>query len=257
MIMFDDFTASEIDTGATTIRVQYGGRGPAILFLHGFAQTHLMWHGVAPRLAQHFSVVCADLRGYGHSGCPPSRPAHTPYSKRTTAGEMVIVMERRGFPRFSVAGHDRGGRVAYRLALDHADRIERLAALDIVPTESAWARADSRFALAFWPWSLVAQSRPLPERVLAAAADAVVDQALSEWGSPPAAFLPETRAAYMQDSGPVSSWQEWSENVQGQAIEAGHFFPEEVPEQTAEALGPFFWVLSSQYILDLDEDLDL
>ena len=295
-MMFDDFTASEIDTGETTIRVRHGGRGPAIVLLHGFPQTHLMWHGVAPLLARDFNVVCTDLRGYGHSGCPPSSADHTPYSKRTMAREMVTVMERLGFPRFSVAGHDRGGRVAYRLALDHPARIERLAVLDIVPTESAWARADSRFALAFWPWSLLAQSEPLPERVLTEAADAVVDQALSEWGSPSAVFLPETRAAYIeglrdpahahaiceeyraaatidrehdqadrtsgrqiscpmlvlwsaqgplgtwysQDSGPVGLWQEWSDNVRGQAIEAGHFFPEEVPEQTAEAFGRFF-----------------
>src|SRR6266550_1010486 len=139
-IMFDDFTASEIDTGETTIRVRCGGGGPAILLLHGFPQTHLMWHCVAPQLARDFSVVCADLRGYGYSGCPPSSADHTPYSKRTMAREIVTVMERLGFPRFSVAGHDRGGRVAYRLALDYPERVERLAVLDILPTESAWAR---------------------------------------------------------------------------------------------------------------------
>jgi len=212
------------------------------------------------------------------------------------ARDMVTVMEGLGFPRFSVAGHDRGGRVAYRIALDHRDRVKRLAVLDIVPTETAWERADERFALAFWPWSLLAQSEPLPERVLTVAADAVVDQALSEWGSPSDVFSPEVRAAYIEalsdpahahaiceeyraaatidrehdrtdrgagrriacpllvlwsaegplgtwyahESGPVGLWQAWSNNVRGQAIKAGHFFPEEASEQTAEALAHFF-----------------
>lgn len=295
-MMFDGFTSTEIDTGETTILARYGGRGPALLLLHGFPETHLMWRSVAPLLAQNRTVVCADLRGYGHSGCPPFSAAHVPYSKRTMAQDMVTVMERLGFSRFSLVGHDRGGRVACRLALDHPDRIERLAVLDIVPTESVWTRADSRFALGFWPWSLLAQSEPLPERVLTAAADAVVDQALSEWGSPSSIFSPEIRAAYIEslrdaahahaiceeyraaatidrehdqrdravghriscpllvlwsakgpletwyagESGPVGLWQEWSNDVRGQAIEAGHFFPEEVPEQTAETLWRFF-----------------
>ena len=113
------------------------------------------------------------------------------------AQDMVTVMERLGFPRFSVAGHDRGGRVAYRMALDHPDRVDRLAVLDILPTETVWDRADARFALAFWPWSLLAQPEPLPERILAAAPDAIVDDALGGWGSPSAVFSPEVRAAYV------------------------------------------------------------
>src|SRR5205814_10505378 len=104
--------------------------------------------------------ISADLRGYGRSGCPRSAPDHEPYSKRAMARDMVAVMERLGFRRFSVAGHDRGGRVAYRLALDHPQRVHRTAVLDVIPTEEAWARSDARFALAFWPWSLLAQ----PER---------------------------------------------------------------------------------------------
>src|ERR1051325_4024060 len=130
------FTAAEIVTGETSIFVSSGGAGPPLLLLHGFPQTHLMWRGVAPLLAQHFTVVCADLRGYGRSGCPISSPDHSPYSKRAMAGEMVAVMERLGFARFSVAGHDRGGRVAYRMALDHPNRVDRLAGLDVLPTQT-------------------------------------------------------------------------------------------------------------------------
>lgn len=114
------------------------------------------------------------------------------------ARDLVGVMERLGFPRFSVAGHDRGGRVAYRLALDHPERVDRLAVLDIVPTETVWERADASLALSYWPWSLLAQPEPLPERILVAASDAIVDDALDGWGSPSTAFPPEVRAGYVQ-----------------------------------------------------------
>ena len=195
--MFDGFERAEIDTGEARIFVRHAGSGPPVLLLHGFPQTHLMWRGVAPRLARTFTVVCADLRGYGASACPPSAPDHAPYSKRTVAKDMVAVMSRLGFDRFSVAGHDRGGRVAYRMALDHPERMDRLAVLDVVPTETAWDRADDRLAIAFWPWSLLAQPAPLPERLIAAAPEAVIDNALSAWGSSDAAFSPAIRDAYV------------------------------------------------------------
>ena len=121
--------------------VRWSGSGVPLLLLHGFPQTHLMWRSVAPLLARNFTVVCADLRGYGRSGCPTSTPDHAPYAKRVMAQDMVIVMERLGFPRFSVAGHDRGGRVAYRLALDHPSRVDRVAVLDILPTRTVWEKA--------------------------------------------------------------------------------------------------------------------
>jgi haloacetate dehalogenase len=292
----DDFATTNIDTGEATIFVRSGGRGPALLLLHGFPQTHLMWRNVAPLLARDFTVVCADLRGYGRSGCPPSTTDHEPYSKRAMARDMITLMERLGFAQFFVAGHDRGGRVAYRIALDYVDRVERLAVLDIVPTESAWERADAQFALAFWPWSLLAQAEPLPEFILSTNSDAIVDHALREWGSSAAVFPQEIRTAYAEalrdplhahaiceeyraaatldrahdqvdreagrriscpllvlwsakgpletwytkESGPVGVWRQWSNEVRGQAFDAGHFFPEEIPEQTAEALGHFF-----------------
>jgi haloacetate dehalogenase len=292
----DDFASAEIQTGETSVFVRWNGSGPPVLLLHGFPQTHLMWRSVASQLACNFSVVCADLRGYGRSGCPVSTPDHAPYAKRAMARDMVTVMERLGFPRFSVAGHDRGGRVAYRMALDHPDRIDRLAILDVLPTEAVWDRADSRFALAFWPWSLLAQPEPLPERILAAAPDAIIDDALGGWGSPSVVFPPEVRAAYVQalrspdhahaiceeyraaatldrehdksdrvngrrivcpllvlwsargaldtwyveECGPIGLWRAWGNDVHGHALDAGHFFPEEAPEQTADALNDFF-----------------
>src|ERR1041385_203114 len=148
--MLEGFDAAEIETGETSIFACWRGSGPPVLLLHGFPETHLMWRDVAPLLARHFAIVCADLRGYGDSGCPTSTEDHAPYSKRAMARDMVAVMQHLGFPRFSVAGHDRGGRVAYRLALDHPERVERLAVLDVVPTIDAWEWADARLAIAFW-----------------------------------------------------------------------------------------------------------
>jgi haloacetate dehalogenase len=196
-VIFEDFEAIEVQAEETTIFLRRFGSGPAVLLLHGFPQTHVMWRSVAPLLARHFAVICADLRGYGRSGCPASRSDHSPYAKRAMANDMVSVMTQLGFPRFSIAGHDRGGRVAYRLALDHPQRLERLAVLDIVPTADTWERADKTLAIAFWPWSLLAQPEPLPERLISAAPDAVVDDALGAWGSPAIAFGAEVRAAYI------------------------------------------------------------
>jgi haloacetate dehalogenase len=191
------FASSFIDTGDASIFVRRGGSGPPLLLLHGFPQTHLMWRDVAPRLARTFTVVCADLRGYGQSSCPPSRPDHSPYSKRAMAKDAVAVMDALGCSTFSVAGHDRGARVAYRLALDYPDRVDRIAVLDIVPTADVWDRADSRFALSFWPWSVLAQPEPLPEQLLMAGAEAIVDDALSSWGTPAETFSREVRTAYV------------------------------------------------------------
>jgi haloacetate dehalogenase len=195
--VFDDFHSEVVETTAAAIFVRRGGAGPPVLLLHGFPQTHLMWRDVASRLAQRFTVVCADLRGYGRSRCPAPASGHASYSKRAMALDMAEVMRSLGIDRFSVAGHDRGARVAHRLAADHPDLIASLAVLDIVPTEAAWARADDRFARAYWPWSLLSQPEPLPERLLAGAPDAVVDNALSQWGSRQAAFSPAVRDAYV------------------------------------------------------------
>jgi haloacetate dehalogenase len=160
-----------------------------------------MWHGVAPILAEDFTVVCADLRGYGSSGKPKSTVDHSPYGKTVMANDMVRLMTGFGFSRFSIIGHDRGGRVAYRLALDHPDRVDRLALLDIIPTDEVFSRADARALLAFWPWSLLAQPEPLPERLIAGNAEAVVDDALANWGSDPEIVPSAIRAAYVSALG--------------------------------------------------------
>lgn len=167
------------------------GTGPPLLLLHGFPETRLMWRDIAPVLAEHHTVVTADLPGYGGSTVEPGRS-----SKRAMAADLVEVMAGLGFAEFGVAGHDRGGRVAYRMAVDHPDRVRALAVLDVIPAASAWRRADARLALSFWPWSLLAQPPPLPETVLSAAAGAVVADALSQWGSPASAFPDDVRAAY-------------------------------------------------------------
>ncbi|MEP6732275.1 MAG: alpha/beta hydrolase [bacterium] len=193
----EEFSERQIDIEGASIFVRCTGDGPPLLLLHGFPETHLMWRDVAPRLAQRFTVVCADLRGYGRSSCPPSAVDHSPYSKRAMANDMIRVMEQLGFARFAVAGHDRGGRVAYRLALDHPENICKVAVLDIGPTAVTWDLADHRFALAFWPWSLLAQSEPLPERLIGGAPDAVVDNALAQWGSGPTAFPAAVKLAYV------------------------------------------------------------
>lgn len=196
--MFSDFVSREIKTNDLKIFARTAGSGPPLLLLHGFPETHLMWRDVAPSLADDFTVVCADLPGYGQSGCPDSTRDHAPYSKRAMAQQMLMMMSKLGFERFSVAGHDRGGRVAYRMALDHSDRIDRLAVLDVLPVEIVWERADARFAVAFWPWSLLAQPEPLPERILTAVADAIIDDALGGWGTPSSIFPTEVRAAYVE-----------------------------------------------------------
>jgi haloacetate dehalogenase len=198
MRSMNDFEAMAVGTAGATINVRCAGSGSPVLLLHGFPQTLLMWREIAPILAADFTVVCADLRGYGDSSCPSSAPDHAPYSKRALAQDMVDVMDELGFSRFAIAGHDRGGRVAYRAALDHPERVENLAVLDVVPIDAAWERADNRLALAFWPWSLLAQAEPLPERMLAAAPEAVVEHALGgAWGTPASTFDDAVRGAYV------------------------------------------------------------
>jgi haloacetate dehalogenase len=196
--VFSEFEKFSADVGDTTLFARRSGSGPPLLLLHGFPETHLMWRSVAPHLAREFTVVCPDLRGYGASGKPASSSDHAAYSKRMLALDVLRLMQQQGFERFAVAGHDRGGRVAYRLALDHPEHVERLAVLDVIPTAEAFARADARFALAFWPWSLLSQPAPLPERLLGADPAAVVEDALASWGSDPACFPDDVRAAYVE-----------------------------------------------------------
>lgn len=166
--MFEGFTEFRIQTSATEIAGVTGGSGPPLLLLHGYPQTHVMWHLVAPRLAEHFRVVAADLRGYGASGKPPTTPNHEPYSKRAMAQDMVEVMESLGHTAFDVAAHDRGARVAHRMALDHSNRVRRLALLDIAPTREMYALTDDTFARAYWHWFYLIRPAPLPETMISA-----------------------------------------------------------------------------------------
>lgn len=194
--LFPEFSHRHVDVGQNVINLRMGGDGPPVLLLHGFPETHLMWREIAPALGARFTVVCADLRGYGDSGCPPSTADHMPYSKRAMASEMTVLMRSLGFSRFAIVGHDRGGRVAYRMALDHPDVVTKLAALDVVPISAAWDMADDRLALGFWPWSLLAQPAPLPEAMLTAAASSVIQNAIYQWGSPADCFPTTVVNAY-------------------------------------------------------------
>ena len=287
--MFDGFEEFDIATTGTTIHGRRGGEGPPVLLLHGIPETHLMWHRVAPQLAERFTVVAADLRGYGDSGTPPTAADHAPYSMREIALDQVEVMHALGHAQFDVVGHDRGARCAYRLALDHPDAVTRLAVLDIVPTGDTFSQAGMEFVRAFWVWLFLASEEPVPERLIAQAPDTIVNHMLDSW-SDRDAFPPAVRAEYIakfgdaptvhsiweeyrasatldrehdeadrgtrriacptlvlwSDTGPLATWYEpldvwktWASDVDGGPISAGHFIPEEAPDETAGRLIDF------------------
>ena len=164
--MFEGFKQERVETSEATIHIVHGGSGPPLLLLHGYPQTHVMWHLVAPRLAEEFTVVAADLRGYGDSSKPPGDAEHVRYSKREMARDQVEVMDRLGFESFFLAGHDRGGRVAHRMALDHPQRVRKLAVLDIVPTRTVFAHVDQYLATVYFHWFFLILPHPFPERLI-------------------------------------------------------------------------------------------
>jgi haloacetate dehalogenase len=164
--LFPGFASEWINTASGRIFARVGGKGPPLLLLHSFSETHVMWHRVAPQLADSFTLIIADLPGYGWSDMPESDEKHLPYTKRAMATTMIDLMERLGHVRFALAGHDRGGRVAYRLALDHPGRLSRLAVLDILPTYDYWERVNRLYALKIYHWSFLAQPFPLPETLI-------------------------------------------------------------------------------------------
>lgn len=282
---FEGFNLSRVDVGEATLRVRHGGSGPPLLLLHGYPETHMMWSRVADDLARDFTVIAPDLRGYGESTAPATTPDHETYSKRAMARDAVALMRHFGFDRFNLAGHDRGGRVAYRLALDHPDVLLKLSILDIIPTADVWKRANKAFALAYWHWSFLAQAHPFPETVIGADPEYFLFRG-SRGMFDPAAYADYVRclanpamvhaicedyragasydvAADEADRGktrikvPVqvlwgskgalaawydvlAIWRDWADDVQGQAIESGHFIPEENPAETLKVLRAFF-----------------
>ena len=166
MSLFPGFVRKKVRVSGATINLVIGGEGPPMLLLHGYPQTHAMWHKVAPNLARDHTVVCADLRGYGDSSKPRGVPGHLNYSKRAVANDMVEVMEDLGFLKFHVVGHDRGGRVGHRMARDHGKRVASLTVLDISPTLKVFQNVSMPLAKAFYHWFFLIQKAPLPERLL-------------------------------------------------------------------------------------------
>ena len=194
--MFPGFEVGLLRTSDTEIAFRKGGAGPPLLLLHGYPQTHVMWHKIAPALAERFTVVAADLRGYGDSGKPERQLCHTNYSKRVMAGDQVDLMAGLGFDRFSVVGHDRGARVTHRMALDHADRIEKAAVLDIAPTLTMYEGTDMAFARAYYHWFFLIQPFDLPERLIGADPGYYLECLLAAWSRKDDAFAPEALAEY-------------------------------------------------------------
>ena len=293
---FEGFEARTHDTGEAQIHARTGGRpdGPPLLLLHGFPQTHAIWHRIARRLAERWFLVMPDLRGYGDSSKPPGLPDHSNYSKRALAADMAALMRSLGHARFGVVGHDRGGRVAHRLALDHPQAVERLCVIDIAPTLDMYERTDLAFASRYYHWFFFIQPAPLPERLIGADARFYLHHTLGGWGSKGTAFLepqalaeyercfcrPETihgacedyRASFGIDLEhdrasrqrgeriacdmlvlwgqrgvvdklyqPIALWQaQCAGRVEGAAMPAGHFIPEELPDETAAAIERFF-----------------
>jgi haloacetate dehalogenase len=184
--------------GEASYFVSRGGDGPGVLLLHGFPQTHVCWREVAGRLADAFTVIAPDLRGYGASEAPPGGPHGEGYSKREMALEMLELMAALGHERFAVVGHDRGARVAYRLALDHGARVTRAAVLNVIPTIEQFERTGEGASLGFWPWFLLAQPAPFPERLLGADPAALLDHVFATWPSRPEAIASESRDAYLR-----------------------------------------------------------
>lgn len=196
--MFEGFSQQGIAVEGISINTLIGGSGPPVLLLHGFPQTHVIWHKIAPDLARRFTVVATDLRGYGDSAKPPSDDAHRTYSKRQTALDQVGVMAKLGFDRFAVVGHDRGGRVGHRLVLDHPERVNKLAVLDIVPTRKIFHSVDQEIATGYYHWFFLIQGDGLPERLLGLDPEYFVRAKLKQWSKAGAVFGDEAIAEYIR-----------------------------------------------------------
>ena len=196
--MFEGFERTSVETPGAAINLVRGGDGPPLLLLHGYPQTHVMWHKVAPELARHFTVVAPDLRGYGDSARPPGGDDHVAYSKRAMAEDQVRVMAALGFERFDVVGHDRGARVGHRLALDHPDRVRRQVVLDVVATDEIFANVDARLATAYFHWFMMLQPEPLAETLIGNATEFYMRWLMGRWCTVPGAITEEAFAEYFR-----------------------------------------------------------
>jgi haloacetate dehalogenase len=196
--MFEGFRQVRVNTGDVTINAGVGGQGEPLLLLHGYPQTHVIWHKIAPRLAEHFTVVAADLRGYGDSDKPEGALDHSNYSKRTLARDQVELMRQLGYNKFYLAGHDRGGRVAHRLVLDHPDRVLKLAVLDISPTKKMYEGTNREFAQAYYHWFFLIQPKPLPETLLASNAQFYLLKKIGSGTAGLEPFTPEALNEYLR-----------------------------------------------------------
>jgi haloacetate dehalogenase len=195
--VFEGFAERRIRVGEAELFLRLGGAGPPLLLLHGYPQTHVAWHRVAPHLARRFTLVMPDLRGYGGSKGPAPDPEHRHYAKRAMARDMAELMTALGHERFLLAGHDRGARVGFRLALDAPERVQRFAALDIIPTLDAWEQMDADRALSAYHWQFLAVPAPVPERLIGADPHFYIRHLLDRWMGRPGALDPEAVAAYL------------------------------------------------------------
>ncbi len=289
--MFGDFFEStQIKTSGAKINLVHGGSGSPLLLLHGYPQTHVIWHEIAHRLANDFYVVCPDLRGYGDSSKPPSTPDHYPYSKRAMAQDMVEVMAALGYSEFSVAGHDRGARVAHRMALDYSDKIKKVCVMDIAPTYHMFKSTDQHFATGYYHWFFLIQPDGLPEHMIGSDPVYYLNEKLKRWSAPGAVFAENAVAEYTrcfmnaetihascEDYRAAASidlehdeedlhrklscplmvlwgskgfvhrtydvlavWRNCAEQVEGKALDCGHFLPEEASVAVYNELDRFF-----------------
>ena len=197
--MFDNFTKTRIKANGVSINLVHGGVGPPLLLLHGYPQTHVEWHKIAPQLAEHYTVVAPDLRGYGDSEKPPASEGDlSVHCKRTTAQDQVEMMEELGFEPFHVVGHDRGARVGHRMALDHPDRVKTFTSLDVVPSQAAFDHMDSQLSFAWFHWHLMRQPSPLPETLIGNSAQVYLDFLLERWTAIEGSITDEAYAEYLR-----------------------------------------------------------
>ena len=285
--LFPGFKAQKIQTSGATIHTLVGGSGPPLLLIHGYPQTHVEWHKIAGRLAEQFTVVLTDLRGYGDSSKPPGGENHVNYSKRAMALDNIEVMRSLGFDRFAAVGHDRGGRVTWRMAVEHPDRVTRAAILDIVPLP--YSNVTREFATEYFHWFFLIQPAPFPETLIGNSTEFYLRSRFLRSSASSTIFTPEAVAEYLRcfkdpaaihgscedyragatidiehsnaDGGKkvqcpllvlwsqrgtvgrlydvMAIWRQHAVNVVGKALPAGHFLPEEVPDETLAELLPF------------------